>query len=215
MEESHRGYGKLYAGFIHRFSKLSYYFFAGGKNFSELVLGKVNFKDDVKIIDIGCGVGNLLHDIHLKIKRKNKRHFMCGVDRSKEMLKIVVNKSRESKMGAVFVICDANNLPFRSDAFDVGFNVLFFHHLCLEGKTQVLSEMKRVLKADAEFIIMDLDKPTSIIGWIIALSRWHVPAIRENFQYGLEYLFSKSGLIIKDYSKKMGLFSYYKVIKAQ
>ena len=70
-EKVHRGYGKLYAKFIHRFSRLSYYLFASGENFSDLVLNMIDFKKSERILDIGCGVGSLLFDIHKSLKFKN------------------------------------------------------------------------------------------------------------------------------------------------
>ena len=53
---------------------------------------------------------------------------------------------------------------------------------------------------------MDIE-PSSLIGWLIALTRWHVPTIRANCQSGLSKFFSLAGFIKERQIKRLGLFS--------
>lgn len=108
----HRGFGKTYAWFINEFSKLSYYLFSGGKEFSEIILDMVDFTGKRSILDIGCGVGNLLVDIKSRLKEKNNKMLLVGADYSREMTKIALRKFERNRQ-PFFVICDAANLPFK------------------------------------------------------------------------------------------------------
>lgn len=203
----YRGRSKLYANFIQKFSKLSYYIFAGGDNFSKIILDMVDFQKKKRILDIGCGVGNLLIDINQRLGDQNNKPLVVGGDYSKEMIRIAMKKFKNHNKPS-FVICDACRLPFKNNTFDACFNVLLLHHLPLSLKKQALSEAARVLSLNGTCILMDIDKPEDIRGWAIALSRWHIQTIRENFIYGLNYLFLSAGFKLKARVKKMGLFSY-------
>lgn len=209
----HRGFGRPYAKFIKLFSKLSYLLFAGGGDFSRMVLEGVRIEPSARILDVGCGVGNLIADIQKTADGGSKDAVLFAADRSREMIKIARSALKNGPFRVHFVVCDALNLPFKSESFDISFNILFLHHLPLKPKIRVLSECRRVLKDSGTNVLMDLDKPTSIIGRAIAFSRSHVPMIRSNCESGLEYFFKAAGFREKRHMKKLGIFSYYQLKK--
>lgn len=209
----HRGFGRRYAEFIKHFSRLSYLLFSGGADFSRLLLDGLQIGPCSKVLDLGCGVGNLIADIQKTADAGNKGAVLFAVDRSWEMIKIARSRAGAGPHKAHFVVCDALNLPFKPESFDISFTVLFLHHLTLEPKIRVLSECRRVLKSNGTNVLMDLDKPSSIAGRILAFSRRHVPMIRSNCEFGLEYFFKSAGFYEKRQVKKLGIFSYYQLSK--
>lgn len=209
----HRGRGKLYAIYINRTTKFSNFLFAGGGNFSDIILKMINFEKNKRILDIGCGAGNLLVDIRQRANNMNNR-LVVGADYSQEIVKFALTKFRNDESKPFFVICDASHLPFKPGTFDVCFNVLLLHHLPLPLKVQALNEVARILTPDGSCLLMDVDRPTKPLGWLIACLRWHVSPIRDNFRYGLKNFYTQAGLVQEAQIKKMGLFSYYRLRKS-
>lgn len=93
------------------------------------VLKLLRFEGDDVVLDVGCGYGLITKHIGEGVGR------IVGIDISREM----VERGRRS--GIEFLICDAENLPFRQRVFDkvVSFTVL--QNLTDPSKT--LGEMGR------------------------------------------------------------------------
>lgn len=212
-ESTHRGSGKQYANFIRLFSRFSYFLFSGGKNFSKLLLGLVRLTPRTRILDIGCGVGNLVIDLKSETIRRGVTCGIVGIDRSLEMVRIARRKV-EPVEAIQYIVADAAHMPFKPEVFDITFNALLLHHLPVQVKKEVLRETSRVIKNTGKIVLMDLDRPSSLIGWLIALTRWHVPTIKANCQLGLSEFFSSAGLVKERQIKRLGLFSYYLLRKA-
>jgi len=96
-----------------------------------------------KILDLGCGNGNLTLYI------KNKGLNIVGVDKSQELLDIAKKKCK-----AQFVKADMTELPFKDNEFDCILAIAIFHHLeTEEARIKALDEMKRVLKPDGRIFL--------------------------------------------------------------
>jgi len=205
----HRGFTRRYARFINKFSKLSYLLFSGGGDFTAMILGIAGLKKNDRIMDIGCGVGHMLIEIEKSARSRQSPCFSVGIDRSPAMIEFAAEKLRKENVRGSLVVCDALSLPFKAGALDVVFNILILHHLPPQMKIRVLNEMARVLKAGGKGVLVDVDRPSSLLGRLIVFSRRHVYTIRTNCDLGLEYYFSRAGFRAKKQIKKMGIFSYY------
>ncbi|MAF20106.1 MAG: hypothetical protein CMI55_00295, partial [Parcubacteria group bacterium] len=76
------------------------------------------------------------------------------------------------------------------------------------------NEMYRVLKKGGELVTVDVDKPSTLLGKLIGLSRYHVKEIRDNMKVPLELLLTEAGFKnIKVLKKKWGIFSYIRAVK--
>ncbi|OEC88354.1 MULTISPECIES: class I SAM-dependent methyltransferase [Methanobacterium] len=109
------------------------------------VLQKLNQFSFNKLLDVGCGTGNLLSLISSKYEVQ-----IVGIDLSPEMLNIARNKLDET---ADLRLCDSESLPFNDNSFDMVICTDSFHHY--PNPANVLAEVKRVLKAGGNFIIAD------------------------------------------------------------
>jgi ubiquinone/menaquinone biosynthesis C-methylase UbiE len=208
----HRGRSRGYAVFLKFFSRLSYCLFSGGGNFSQMLLELGTIDSSARILDIGCGVGNLLIEI-----TKNAPGFsgktVVGADYSHAMLKVASGKFSTNLSKPYFVECDIASLPFQDGSFGVCFNVLLLHHLPRELKVRAMNEINRILADGGICVLMDIDKPTTFLGKAIAFLRRTVVTIRQNTEYGLEYFFTQSGFISDAHFRKLGIFSYYRLVK--
>jgi ubiquinone/menaquinone biosynthesis C-methylase UbiE len=79
----------------------------------------------------------------------------------------------------------------------------------MELKLATFKEMYRVLKKGGELVTVDVDKPSTLLGKLIGLSRYHVKEIRDNMKAPLDLLLSDAGFKnIRILKKKWGIFSY-------
>jgi ubiquinone/menaquinone biosynthesis C-methylase UbiE len=110
-------------------------------------LGQFSFN---KLLDVGCGTGNLLSRISSKYDTQ-----IAGIDLSPNMLEIARHKLGEN---ADLRLGDSENLPFDNDIFDMVICTDSFHHY--PHPENVLTEIKRVLKLKGTSIIADPWAPT-------------------------------------------------------
>jgi len=95
-------------------------------------------KENDFILDIGCGDGIYLQDIKCK---------KVGLDISITNLK----KAKQRNPNGLFVLGDAENLPFKNEIFDHTFIVQVLHHL--PDYKRCFREVNRVLRVGAKLYI--------------------------------------------------------------
>ena len=105
----------------------------------------VNVKKGSKILDAGCGTGNLLKIL----EDENKNLRLYGIDISEEMLKVARKKLKlvKIKLGSV------EKLNFKKDFFDYIFSIDAFHHYY--NSTLVMRNFYRILKKGGYLVIVD------------------------------------------------------------
>jgi len=94
-----------------------------------------------KVLDLGCG-GNYVGIL--------KREWY-GVDISKETIKAVGHLYKKAVVGDV-----TRRIPFPSNYFDYVFGVSILHHM-YKAIPEAVKEVRRVLKPNGQFIILDHD----------------------------------------------------------
>lgn len=105
-------------------------------------------EDNVALLDVGAGTGDLLRDVGKSVK--TKRVFLAGVDVNFESADSI------NSFGAAAVQCDAMRLPFAADSFDHVFCSLVLHHLTDEDAVKLLAEMSRVSRG--KIFVVDLNR---------------------------------------------------------
>ncbi len=103
-----------------------------------------------KLLDVGCGTGNLLSEISIKYDVQ-----IAGVDLTPNMLDIAHDKLGDK---ADLRVGDSENLPFDDYSFDMVICTDSFHHYPHPDK--VLIEFRRVLKIGGGLLIADPYAPT-------------------------------------------------------
>ncbi|MCD6319368.1 MAG: class I SAM-dependent methyltransferase [Candidatus Desulfofervidaceae bacterium] len=117
---------------------------------------KSGVKPENKVLDLCTGTGS----VATVLSQYAQRGLVVGVDFSLGML--TKAKAKAQKIGArnlCFVAADAGALPFKSDMFDV---VTCSHAMYeLTGKTRklALQEIKRCLKKNGRFCMMEHEEP--------------------------------------------------------
>ena len=104
-----------------------------------------------KILDVGCGNGNLFEML------PDEKYELTGVDFSENMIIEAKDKCNDK---ASFLVADAEKLPFDNDTFDIIVCNASFHHYI--HPDIVLAEMQRVLKEGGKLLIGDPYVPTLV-----------------------------------------------------
>lgn len=103
-----------------------------------ILLGNIN--DNKKILDVGCGAGQLIREI----KKKNKKCKVVGIDFN-------VNINRLSIEGCKFKIEDIRKLSFKDNSFDLVYALDTLEHI--KDIKLAIKNIKRVLKPRGKLII--------------------------------------------------------------
>jgi ubiquinone/menaquinone biosynthesis C-methylase UbiE len=169
------------------------------KRFLRAILKEVRPVQGMRILDVPCGTGILMHCC--------KPSFYVGAD-------IDGNRVADAKCRYPrdkFVVSDATNLTFKNGKFDRILASGLFHHVDDAISLNILSEFRRVLATDGEIIVIEAIWPRNRLNLIGLVTRRldqgkfvrHAAAyeklfrqffnIRKSFYFsnlGLEYLFS-------------------------
>ncbi len=134
------------------FNKLAKYYDSSlfrslNKKFPEKIIKLVNIKPNSKILDAGCGTGNLLY---LLLKQK-KNLNLIGIDISPEMLKIA---KRKLKGKTKFMLMPVEKIN-EKNKFDYIFSVDAFHHYSSQEKA--MANFYMALKKNGKLIVVDFD----------------------------------------------------------
>ena len=116
-------------------------------------------KEGMSVLDVGCGTGMLLE------LYQNEKCNTFGIDPSPSMLDVA--KSR-LKGRADLRQGDASDLPFNDQTFDLITTTMALHEMTSGVQSLVIEEIKRTLKEDGRFLIIDYHPGTdrSLKGWL-------------------------------------------------
>lgn len=150
----------------------------------------VNLYGKNKLLDVGCGTGNLL----LEINKNNKDSILYGVDLSPKMIQIAKSKLGNSK-NISFQIGSGDKIPYESNFFDyVVCSHSLHHHPSPESS---LIEMTRVLKPEGDLIIVD-----GFTNGILRKINFSITQIVQNEGFAQRF-------------KKQEMFGFFKKLKYQ
>lgn len=111
------------------------------------LLNKLHLDQDVKVLDVGCGVGEYGHFL----RERDFQGEYVGVDSSFDFIRIARSQALSKSK---FFFAEAENLPFARNSFDVVFSLFSMHDWW--NPRQALQEIRRVLSSDGKLILLDL-----------------------------------------------------------
>lgn len=100
-----------------------------------------DIKNNMRILDVGCGAGHLLR----AIRTKNKKCTLYGTDININIRKVEIPKCK-------IKIADARVLPFSNNFFDIIFAADVLEHI--KNTDKAIKEIRRVLKRDGQLIVI-------------------------------------------------------------
>ncbi|MCX7696615.1 MAG: ubiquinone/menaquinone biosynthesis methyltransferase [Bacteroidales bacterium] len=151
-----------------------------------------------KIVDVACGTGDLTLEL-CKLKSS-----ILAVDPSLEMLKIAQKKFEHHRCCAETILAPAESLPLPDESFDIA--TCAFGIRNFENYQKGLHEIRRILKNDGVFVIMEFGFPTNT--WLKKMYMFYfskiLPKIVELFTpYEKEYMHLKTSVINFPYGERL------------
>jgi len=100
-----------------------------------------------KVLDVGCGNGDLL----IKLRKKGFQGKLFGVDLSKGILSGGIERNRKERLGITFEVGDMQSLRFEDGFFDVVISKHMLYHV--PNVQKGVDEMHRCLKPRGTLLI--------------------------------------------------------------
>lgn len=105
--------------------------------YRDFLLPFYNEKDDLKVLDIGCGDMQIIYEL----KNKLPEYLFKGIDVFKLPENFVSDAYWQN-----YACFDGINIPFEDNYFDVVLLIDVLHHIQVEKQLPLLTEIKRVAK---------------------------------------------------------------------
>ena len=121
---------------------------AKAKIIESMANGLNKTKHHVRLLDIGCGLG--LMERHLRIPNAE----ITGIDVSEPLLE----KARINVPGCRFYPFDGQRINDEDNSYHLVFAINVFHHVSINSRFALISEMKRVLRPGGVLAIFEHNK---------------------------------------------------------
>lgn len=170
---------------------------------SKMIVRMANIKTGAKVLDVGCGSGNLT----LTAKRyAGLSGSVYGIDASPEMIDVARQNAKRTGIDAMFDVGLIEKLPFEDSTFDVVISRLVMHHLPDDLKQQALAEIFRILKPEGTIFLADFQTPSNpVLARLISLLIGH-PAMMQSKVSDLIPMLEQAGFANSASGRTQSLF---------
>lgn len=121
------------------------------------LIQQANIQPGQRVLDLGCGTGLLTR----MVKQSAPEAHVTGLDGDEEVLAIARDKSRGTNIQWDHAL--AFNMPYQDNSFDVVVSSFVTHHLTSADKLRAFQEVRRVLRPDGWFHIVDFGPPFNLL----------------------------------------------------
>ncbi|MBI5352738.1 MAG: methyltransferase domain-containing protein [Chloroflexi bacterium] len=142
-----------------------------------------------RVLDLGCGTGTLV----IMIKQSSPEAHVTGLDGDEEVLSIARTKAKQANINIQLDHGLAYELPYPDDSFDVVVSSFVIHHLTSEDKLRAFKEVRRVLRADGWFHILDFGRPVDFLTRTQALVFRMFEQTADNFNGRIPFMLKEAG----------------------
>lgn len=191
---------------------LGCYFIGMGSHFRRKTLQHTQLKPGEHVLDVGCGTGVLTR---LAAEEVGNDGEVIGIDASAEMIQVAKRKAAKVHSNADFKLGVVESLPFEDEYFDIVLSSMMLHHLPPELKVTGLREIFRVLKSGGRLMVVDVDKPTGILGQVLMFPWRKDPAVKDNLEGHVPEFIQNAGFLNLHHlqPKWRGFISFWLAIK--
>ena len=135
------------------------------------ILGTANITAQDRVLDLGCGLGNILIAL---AERIDFAHPPAGVDVSPDLIRIGEREIAQAGLGGriSLQVAPATRLPFEEGAFDVVLTSHVLKHLDDEALLTSFREVVRVLRPGGRFLLWEFEKSprSALLFWSARLT---------------------------------------------
>lgn len=135
------------------------------------ILSAADIRAQDRILDLGCGIGNILIALAERIEFAQPAH---GVDVSPDLIRIGEHETARAGLQdrITLQVASATHLPFDEGSFDVVLTSHVLKHLDDEALLVSFREVARVLRPGGRFLLWEFDKSprSALLFWSARLS---------------------------------------------
>jgi ubiquinone/menaquinone biosynthesis C-methylase UbiE len=110
-----------------------------------------------RVLDIGCGTGTFA----TMLKQRHPGVEVTGLDPDPKALARARRKAELANVSVRFDQGFADSLEYAAMSFDLVFSSFMFHHLEGSNRERTLREVRRVLKPEGSFYLLDFEASPS------------------------------------------------------
>lgn len=151
-------YDHIHSHYYNLLIKWCFLPFGGENTFRTELIAHIDCRLTDKILDMCCGTGGVTFVIAAKAGEDSE---IVGLDLSAGQ--IVIARKRNRFRNVRFLEKDVANTGFADGYFDKVFITHALHEMPREIRLKVLTEARRVLRANGQVIILELDSPKSVL----------------------------------------------------
>ncbi|MBB5918610.1 ubiquinone/menaquinone biosynthesis C-methylase UbiE [Nocardia transvalensis] len=178
----------------------------------ERLVDQADLRDDHRILEVGCGTGNLT----LRIKRARPAAEVIGADPDPRALARAERKARDEK-GIRFDHAYGQELPYEDGEFDRVLSSLMLHHLDTGVRTAMAAEILRVLRPGGRLHLADIGGPMTPADGLAARLTLRTGHLTGNLGDGIPRLLRGAGFdcteVATERHRRMGRVSYYRATR--
>ena len=123
------------------------------------LIKRANIQPGQRVLDLGCGTGTLA----VMIKQSVPEAQVTGLDGDEQVLTIARAKAERANVNIHLEHGLAYKLPYPAQSFDLVLSSFVVHHLTSADKLRTFEEVRRVLRPDGWFHILDFGRPVSLL----------------------------------------------------
>jgi ubiquinone/menaquinone biosynthesis C-methylase UbiE len=147
------------------------------ETFKRRLIERANIQAGQQLLDLGCGTGTLT----VMLKQNSPEAIVTGLDGDPEVLSIAKAKAEQAGLEIHWDKGYAFELPYPDNSFDVVVSSLVVHHLTAVDKVRAFREVRRVLRPEGWFHIVDFGRPFSSLTRIQAALMKNLEQAADNF----------------------------------
>jgi ubiquinone/menaquinone biosynthesis C-methylase UbiE len=144
-----RDYDEIHNRSIKLFGEKTDYFTLYKLRLINNFYNKREINREIKILDLGCGIGKL----ERYILRFFKKARVFGIDVSKKSIELAKSSLKNDNLS--FFIYDGKRIPFKDSYFDAVILSCVLHHIKPRERDSILKELKRVVKKEGFLFIFE------------------------------------------------------------
>jgi len=139
--------------------------------------------------------------------------YAVGIDPAAKMIGVAKKNALKEVSRAEFRLAVIENLPFEDNRFDCVLSSAMLHHLPPDLKVKGLSEVRRVLKPGGRLVLVDVDKPTIFLWWVLLWPLLFWSFTEDQVKGKLGTLFFRGGFSAEKVGSWGGFLGFWKAYK--
>lgn len=174
------------------------------------LIQQANIQPGQRVLDLGCGTGLLTR----MVKQSAPEAHVTGLDGDEEVLAIARDKSRGTNIQWDHAL--AFNMPYQDNSFDVVVSSFVTHHLTSADKLRAFQEVRRVLRPDGWFHIVDFGPPFNLLTRAQASVMKNLELTADNFAGRILPMLTEAGFGgVKEAETFVNFFGPLSIIQAR